>query len=318
MPDPRTIRLASDDNVVVAVDQIPPAQRVAGVTARERVPRGHKMAIARDRARARRCANSARSSASPRGRSRRATGCTSTTSRMHDFARDYRFAEDAQERRGAAAGAARDLRGLCAAERQGRHAQLYRRPHLGELLGLASPASSPRRSTAPACSTTIRSIDGVVPFVHGTGCGMAAQGRGLRRAAAHAMGLRHPSQPRRRADGRARLRGVPDRPHEGGIRPGRGRHLPDHDHPGDRRHQEDRRATASTRIKAMLPVAARAKRETRAGLRDHAGAAMRRLGRLFRHHRQSGARRRGRPAGRARRHRRCSPRRRRSTAPSIC
>ena len=69
--------------------------------------------------------------------------------------------------------------GFRAAERQGRHAQLYRHPDLGELLGLGRRASSPTRSSAPAFSTTIPNIDGVVPFVHGTGCGMAAHGEGF-------------------------------------------------------------------------------------------------------------------------------------------
>src|SRR5262245_66474883 len=46
MSTPRTIRLSPEDNVVVAVDQIAPGAVVAGVTARERVPRGHKMALA--------------------------------------------------------------------------------------------------------------------------------------------------------------------------------------------------------------------------------------------------------------------------------
>ena len=46
MSNPRFIRLAADDNVVVAVDQFPVGGSVAGVVARERVPRGHKMAVA--------------------------------------------------------------------------------------------------------------------------------------------------------------------------------------------------------------------------------------------------------------------------------
>ena len=71
-------------------------------------------------------------------------------------------------------------------------------------------------------------------------------------------------------------------------------------------------------IKEMLADANAADARGGAGVGDHAGAAMRRLGRLFRHHRQPGARLRRRPAGRAGRHRACSPRRRRSTAPSIC
>ena len=46
MSTPRTIRLAPDDNVVIAVDQIAPGAVIAGHTASERVPRGHKMAVA--------------------------------------------------------------------------------------------------------------------------------------------------------------------------------------------------------------------------------------------------------------------------------
>ena len=58
-------------------------------------------------------------------------------------------------------------------------------------------------------------IDGVVPFVHGTGCAMDLKRRRLRHPDAHAVGLYVQPQSRRRAAGRARLRGVPDRPHEG-------------------------------------------------------------------------------------------------------
>ncbi|MBV8184891.1 MAG: UxaA family hydrolase, partial [Hyphomicrobiales bacterium] len=43
---PRAIRLHADDNVVVAVDQVPAGALVQGVGAIERVPRGHKMASA--------------------------------------------------------------------------------------------------------------------------------------------------------------------------------------------------------------------------------------------------------------------------------
>ena len=46
MTVPRTIHLSADDNVVVAVDPIATGVAVAGTTARERVPRGHKMAVA--------------------------------------------------------------------------------------------------------------------------------------------------------------------------------------------------------------------------------------------------------------------------------
>src|SRR5262249_44959245 len=45
MTTPRTIRLSAD-SVVVAVDPIAAGTAAAGTTARERVPRGHKMAVA--------------------------------------------------------------------------------------------------------------------------------------------------------------------------------------------------------------------------------------------------------------------------------
>ncbi len=44
-PTPRTLRLHADDDVVVAVDSIPEGARVGGVTAAQRVPKGHKLAV---------------------------------------------------------------------------------------------------------------------------------------------------------------------------------------------------------------------------------------------------------------------------------
>ncbi len=44
MAAPRTIRLAPDDNVIVAVDSVEAGTTIAGVVAKERIPRGHKMA----------------------------------------------------------------------------------------------------------------------------------------------------------------------------------------------------------------------------------------------------------------------------------
>ncbi len=142
-----------------------------------------------------------------------------------------------------------------------------------------------------------------MPFVHGTGCGMAAKGEGfdvLRRT----------------------QWGYATHPNLGGaLMVGLGCEVFQIDRmkeeyglvEGEHFQTMTIQATGGTsktveagveRIKAMLPVAARVQARDAAGLRAHAGAAMRRLGRLFRHHRQPGARRRGRPAGQARRHRR--------------
>ena len=58
-------------------------------------------------------------------------------------------------------------------------------------------------------------IDGVMPLVHGTGCGMAAKGEGFDVLRRTQWGYAtHPNMGAA-LHGRARLRGVPDRPHEG-------------------------------------------------------------------------------------------------------
>ncbi len=47
MTKPRALRLDPSDNVIIAIDDIPAgAEPAAGVNARERVPKGHKMAAA--------------------------------------------------------------------------------------------------------------------------------------------------------------------------------------------------------------------------------------------------------------------------------
>ena len=45
MPQPRVIRLREQDNVVIAIDLVGPGDSAAGLTARERILKGHKMAV---------------------------------------------------------------------------------------------------------------------------------------------------------------------------------------------------------------------------------------------------------------------------------
>src|SRR6516162_3275506 len=91
----RTIRLHADDNVVVAVDQLLVGAVGQGVAAIERVPRGHKMASAPI------------ATGAPIRKFGQIIGFATRVIapgewvhehnvEMHDFARDYRFAEDAQ------------------------------------------------------------------------------------------------------------------------------------------------------------------------------------------------------------------------------
>ncbi|MFA6264959.1 MAG: altronate dehydratase family protein [Pseudolabrys sp.] len=176
MSPPRTIRLAADDNVIVAVDQIPEGTAVHGATARERVPRGHKMAIApihQDE---------------PVRKYGQVIGFASRPIRpgewvheqnvaLHDFVRDYRHAEGARNDEVLAPELRATFEG-------------YVRPNgktgTRNYIGILTSVNCSVSVAKFIAETVNRSgllddypgIDGVVPFVHGTGCGMAARGEG--------------------------------------------------------------------------------------------------------------------------------------------
>src|SRR5919205_1724420 len=96
MTSPRTIRLSADDNVVIAIDLVNQGDNVAGLTARERILRGHKMAIEPIR------------EGEPIRKFGQIIGFAKThiapgewvhehNVGLHDFKRDYRFAEDSRD-----------------------------------------------------------------------------------------------------------------------------------------------------------------------------------------------------------------------------
>ena len=176
MSTPRVIRLAADDNVVVAVDQIPAGTEVSGVTARERVPRGHKLAVLPIQSN-----EPVRKYGQIIGFAARAIAPGEWVHEhnvvLHDFARDYRFAEDARNDEILAPELRATFNG-------------YRRPN-----GKTGTRNYIGVLTSVNCSATVAKliadavnrsgiladypqIDGVVSFVHGTGCGMAAKGEG--------------------------------------------------------------------------------------------------------------------------------------------
>ncbi len=176
MTSPRFIRLAPGDNVVVAVDQIPVGSEVAGATARERVPRGHKMAVSPIQLN------------EPVRKYGQIIGFASKPIApgdwvhehnvvLHEFARDYRFAEDAKndellppEVRATFEGYVRP------------NGKTGTRNYIGVLTSVNCSASV-AKFIAEAVNRSgmladCPGIDGVVAFVHGTGCGMAARGEG--------------------------------------------------------------------------------------------------------------------------------------------
>ena len=173
---PRAIRLHADDNVVVAVDQLMAGAYVHAVAASERVPRGHKMA----------------SLPIPEGAPVRKFGqIIGFASRpiapgewvhehnveVHDFARDYRFAEDAlkvdvlpEERRATFEGFRRE------------NGKVGTRNYIGILTSVNCSASVARfmaqeleRSGILADYPT---VDGVIALVHGGGCALDVKGEG--------------------------------------------------------------------------------------------------------------------------------------------
>ena len=259
MTEPRTIRLSPHDNVVVAVDPIAQGMSVHGLTARERVMRGHKLAILPI------------AENEPVRKYGQIIGFASRPIApgdwvhehnvgLHDFARDYHFAEDARndeilppELRATFAGYVRA------------NGKIGTRNYIGILTSVNCSASV-AKFIADAVNRSgvlddYPEIDGAVSFVHGTGCGMAAYGEGydvLRRT----------------------QWGYATHPNLGGaLMVGLGCEVFQIDRmkdeynlvEGDHFQSMTIQATGGTkktiaegveRIKAMLPIAARAKRET--------------------------------------------------------
>jgi altronate hydrolase len=176
MTMPRTIRLAPDDNVVVAVDPIAAGTAVAGITARERVPRGHKMAVAAIAPDEAVCKYG-----QVIGFAARAIAPGDWVHEhnvaLRDFARDYRFCEGAKndellppELRATFDGYVRP------------NGRTGTRNYIGVLTSVNCSASAAKFIAEAVNRSGILDdypeVDGVVAFVHGTGCGMAARGEG--------------------------------------------------------------------------------------------------------------------------------------------
>ncbi|MDQ0468998.1 UxaA family hydrolase [Labrys wisconsinensis] len=175
---PRTLRLNPRDNVVVAVDVIDQGSPLPdGVVATARVPKGHKMAVAPIAEGAPvvkfgQIIGFASEPIAP-GAHVHSHNCV-----FHAFDRDYAIGQDAR---------AEDILPL---EKQATF-QGYRRPN-----GSAGTRNYVAILTSVNCSASVArfmadafnqsdilkefpNVDGVVPFVHGTGCGMAAKGEGF-------------------------------------------------------------------------------------------------------------------------------------------
>ena len=174
---PRTVRLHADDNVVVAVDTVDVGASAGGVEARQRVPRGHKLATL------------AIPAGAPVVKFGQIIGFATVDIAPGDhihshncafqaFDRDYAYGADARN----------DM--VLPPELQATF-EGYRRPdgkvgtrNYVAILSSVNCSASVARFMAEAINRSgiladYPTIDGVVPFVHGTGCGMAASGEGF-------------------------------------------------------------------------------------------------------------------------------------------
>ncbi|MFC2248385.1 UxaA family hydrolase [Labrys portucalensis] len=173
----RTLRLNAKDNVLVAIDVIEPGAVVENVAALQRVPKGHKIAVApigegEPIVKFGQIIGFASQAIVP------GSHVHSHNCEFHAFERDYAFAEDARQE------------AILPLDQQATF-QGYRRPN-----GKAGTRNYVAILTSVNCSASVArfmadafnqsgmladypNIDGVVPFVHGTGCGMADKGEGF-------------------------------------------------------------------------------------------------------------------------------------------
>ncbi len=172
----RTIRLDPTDNVIVAVDAIAQGVEAGGVVACERVPRGHKMA------------SSPIASGAPITKYGQIIGFAARDIApgewvhehnvgMRDFARDYHFAEDAREEAMLPPEARATFQGFRRAD-----GRVGTRNYIAILTSVNCSATAARYMAEEIARSGVLAdypnVDGVIPLVHGDGCALDAKGEG--------------------------------------------------------------------------------------------------------------------------------------------
>jgi altronate hydrolase len=177
MNAPRVIHLGDTDNVVIAVDVVGQGDTAHGITARQKIMKGHKMAVLPIR------------EGEPIVKFGQIIGFAKThvapgdwvhehNVGLHDFERDYRFAEDAKDDGLLPEAERATFQGFRRAS-----GRTGTRNYIGILTSVNCSASV-ARFAADAVERSgaldeYPGIDGVVAIVHGTGCGHAAYGEGF-------------------------------------------------------------------------------------------------------------------------------------------
>jgi len=174
---PRSIRLAPADNVVVAVDEIAQGAIANGTAANGRITKGHKMAV------------TPIAKGAPVLKFGQIIGFATQEILPGDWVHEHNTAMGEFERDYAFGAGARNEMPLPANERA--TFQGYRRAngragtrnYIGILTSVNCSASAARFMAEAVTRSGVLddypNIDGVIPFVHGTGCGMAAKGEGF-------------------------------------------------------------------------------------------------------------------------------------------
>ncbi len=174
---PRTIRLGPGDNIAVAVDTVPEGTPAQGIMARERIPRGHKMALAPI------------AEGAPIVKFGQIIGFASKPIApgawvhehnvvLHDFERDYRFCEGALPDNFVPDAERATFEGYDRG-----NGKSGTRNYIGILTSVNCSASVARFAAEAVQKSGILAdypgVDGVVAIIHGTGCGHAAYGEGF-------------------------------------------------------------------------------------------------------------------------------------------
>jgi altronate hydrolase len=178
MTTPRVLRLNASDNVIVALDEIPAGAALSdGLTARERIPKGHKMASLPIQVDA---------SIRKFGQVIGFASCPITPGDwvhehncvVKEFARDYRIGEDARLEEIAADADQPAFRGF-----RRPNGKIGTRNFLAILTSVNCSATTARLIAREAersgMLADFPNVDGVIALVHGTGCGMASKGEGF-------------------------------------------------------------------------------------------------------------------------------------------
>jgi arabinonate dehydratase len=173
---PRTLRLNARDNLIVAIDAVDRGVAVQGVAATARILRGHKMAA------------QAIAKGQPILKFGQIIGFASEDiapgAHIHthncsyaEFERDYAFAQDAREEALLPPEARATFQGYRRA-----NGKAGTRNYIGILTSVNCSASVARFMAEAVNRSGILAqypnVDGVVSFVHGTGCGLAGKGEG--------------------------------------------------------------------------------------------------------------------------------------------